>query len=88
MEKIMRGKKAKSLCHAIQKSFDDALENQISLCRKGFKASLNHFKYSPAGSGIFKDGSVWVAFDNSTGDFWIEEFKSKFKAKKWLRRES
>lgn len=41
---------------------------------------------SPLGLYILKDGEQWVAIDNSTGDAWTEEFKSKQEAIDYLKR--
>ena len=38
----------------------------------------------PIGLFYCKDGRVWVAVDNSTGDAWTEEFKSESGARAWL----
>lgn len=82
---IFKGEKAKKICHAIQKSFDDAHDDHCRLYAQGIKTTFNQ-RYSPLGKGYFKDGTTWVAFDNSTGEFWIEEFKSKKKAKRWIKK--
>lgn len=33
----------------------------------------------------YLDGNVYVGIDNSSGDCWVEEFKSKNKCLAWLR---
>lgn len=38
----------------------------------------------PLGLFLQKDGNVFVAIDNSTGDAWTEEFKDRKSAEKWL----
>ena len=38
----------------------------------------------PLGLFLQKDGNVFVAIDNSTGDAWTEEFKNRKSAEKWL----
>ena len=38
----------------------------------------------PAGRFYCKEGRVWVAVDNSTGDAWTEEFPSLAAAMAWL----
>ena len=38
----------------------------------------------PIGLFYCKDGRVWVAVDNSTGDAWTEEFVSESSARAWL----
>ena len=35
--------------------------------------------------GYFRDGAKYVAFDNSTNDCWVEEFRTKIGAEKWCR---
>ena len=35
--------------------------------------------------GYFRDGAKYVAFDNSTNDCWVEEFRTKTGAEKWCR---
>ena len=35
--------------------------------------------------GYFRDGGKIVAFDNSTNDCWVEEFRTKRGAEKWCR---
>lgn len=44
-------------------------------------------RYQPYGRFLAKDGSRWVAVDNSTGDAWTEDFNSKRDAVRWLRGE-
>lgn len=44
-------------------------------------------RYQPYGRFLSKDGSIWVAVDNSTGDAWTEDFISKRDAVRWLRGE-
>ena len=34
--------------------------------------------------GYYKEGGKWVAFDNSTCDCWVEEFKTRKAAIAWL----
>lgn len=34
-------------------------------------------------TGYWKEEGVWVAFDNKTGDCWVEEFRSEAKARRW-----
>ena len=35
--------------------------------------------------GYFRDGAKYVAFDISTNDCWVEEFRTKIGAEKWCR---
>ena len=35
-------------------------------------------------SGYFLEGDVWIAFDNSTKDCWVEEFATKEMAICWV----
>ena len=35
---------------------------------------------------LVHEGDVWVAIDNSTGDAWTEEFKSRSGAVTWLKQ--
>jgi hypothetical protein len=37
--------------------------------------------------GYYLDKNKWVAFDNSTGDCWVEEFESEELALSWLKGE-
>lgn len=34
-------------------------------------------------TGYWKEDGTWVAFDNTTGDCWVEEFKTEAKARRW-----
>nr|WP_299203251.1 hypothetical protein [uncultured Brumimicrobium sp.] len=36
--------------------------------------------------GYFKENDLWIAFDNSTGDLFLEEFKVEVEAVFWLSR--
>ncbi|HLS31080.1 MAG TPA: hypothetical protein VK021_09505 [Flavobacteriaceae bacterium] len=36
--------------------------------------------------GIFKEKDYWIAYDNSTFDFWVEEFKNLGEAICWIER--
>lgn len=38
----------------------------------------------PTGLFYCKEGDIWVAVDNSTGDAWTEEFLSESSARAWL----
>lgn len=42
---------------------------------------------TPLGLFLAKDGRIWVAADNSTGDAWTEEFTRNRRAVRWLRGE-
>jgi hypothetical protein len=35
---------------------------------------------------LIQEGKIWVACDNSTGDAWTEEFKSRTAAVEWLKK--
>lgn len=41
--------------------------------------------HTPRGRFLAKDGRRWVALDNSTCDAWVEEFRCKHQATRWLR---
>ena len=41
----------------------------------------------PLGLFLTREARCWVAVDNSDGNAWTEKFRSKRKAKRWLRRE-
>ena len=40
---------------------------------------------TPCGLFLTKEGRIWVAVDNTTGDAWTEEFSRKRQATRWLR---
>ena len=40
---------------------------------------------TPCGLFLAREGRMWVAVDNSTGDAWTEEFSRKRQAVRWLR---
>ena len=40
---------------------------------------------APLGLFLTREGRIWVAVDNSTGDAWTEEFRWKRQAVRWLR---
>lgn len=40
---------------------------------------------TPLGLFLTKEGHIWVAVDNTTGDAWTEEFSRKRQAVRWLR---
>lgn len=42
-------------------------------------------QYIPRGLFLAKDGCKWVALDNSTCEAWVEEFRHKHQAVRWLR---
>ena len=33
---------------------------------------------------LCQEGDVWVAADNTSGDFWVEDFKTESAARRWL----
>jgi hypothetical protein len=45
-------------------------------------------KYTPYCKGYFKCRSCYVAFDNQTGDCWVEEFRNRLQAMIWLEASS
>ena len=42
--------------------------------------------FHPHGLYLSREGNAWVAVDNSDGHAWTEEFVSRRKAVRWLRR--
>jgi hypothetical protein len=61
---------------------DEFLGTLLESCYTGEGAGLSG--YRPRGLFYKKGETVWVACDNSTGDAWVEEFKTEEKAIKWL----
>lgn len=41
----------------------------------------------PLGLFLTREAHRWIAVDNADGNAWTEEFRSKRRAKRWLRRE-
>lgn len=41
----------------------------------------------PLGLFLTRESHRWIAVDNTDGNVWTEEFRSKRKAMRWLRRE-
>jgi len=39
----------------------------------------------PPGLFLCREGRRWVAVDNSTGDAWTDDFRSKCQAIRWLQ---
>lgn len=75
--KILKGKSAKKRLIQMLDDFDKVISKN--------KKTVIAFKYAPLCKGLFKDKTVYVAFDNSTGECWCEEFKSKNAAKRYLK---
>ena len=42
---------------------------------------------TPLGLFLTREGRIWVAVDNTTGDAWTEDFDRKHQAIRWLRGE-
>lgn len=42
---------------------------------------------APEGKFYCEDNGVWVGCDNSSGDCWVEEFKTEEDVVKWLNNE-
>lgn len=40
--------------------------------------------YEVFSAGFWREGYKWIAYDNTTGDCWVEEFKTMEKAKGWI----
>lgn len=40
---------------------------------------------APKSAGVFQEGGKWIGFDNTSGDFWVEEFDSKEEAISWAK---
>lgn len=58
-------------------------EQSHSMLNAGFESG----KYKPIGKFYTKEGELYIGIDNSTGDAWTEEFKTKASCFKWLRDE-
>lgn len=39
----------------------------------------------PRGLFLFREGGIWIAVDNSTGEEWTEEFRHRRNAVRYLR---
>lgn len=52
-------------------------------------ATLRHVIQTslPLGLSLTREARRWIAVDNADGNAWTEEFCSKGKAMRWLRRE-
>lgn len=48
-----------------------------------------HHEFSSAEKccGYYYTGYAWLAFDNTTGDCWMEEFETEEEAIRWIKRE-
>lgn len=55
-------------------------EQVSSILNAGFETG----KYKPTGRFYTKEGELYTGIDNSTGDAWTEEFKTKASCFKWL----
>lgn len=42
--------------------------------------------YGPPGLYYTKENGIYIGIDNSTGHAWVEEFNSRRKCLKWLKR--
>lgn len=58
-------------------------EQVSSILNAGFETG----KYKPIGRFYTKEGELYIGIDNSTGDAWTEEFKTKASCFKWLEGE-
>lgn len=63
----------------------EAAKKMLNKMLDSFDIKAINFKYSPFCKGLFKKAGAYVAFDNSTGECWTEEFESKKAAKKYLK---
>lgn len=48
----------------------------------GFNIDTHKFP-EPYVTGFYKDGNVYIAFDNLTKNCWVEEFKTARAARRW-----
>ncbi len=39
--------------------------------------------YEVCSVGFWREGDKWIAYDNTTGDCWVEEFKTRVEAKEY-----
>lgn len=52
------------------------------------ETELGAWEYKYKGSfGIFREDNKFIAFDNNTGDCWVEEFETLKDAIEWLNEE-
>ena len=59
-------------------------EEYVELLNSGEGKGGFFNKFEPKGLFILKEGDVFVAIDNSTGDCWVEEFDTEEEAKEYL----
>lgn len=69
MATIYKGKDAKKVCGMI-------------LANENYDTPLNGYDCNSA--GYWKENGKWIAYDNTTGDCWIEEFKRRCEASKYV----
>jgi len=63
-------------------------EEAKKVCDEILNGRTKEGKYlGPFAWGIFEEDEIWVAFDNSGGDMWMEEFYYANQAEEWLVEE-
>ena len=65
----------------------DKMKEIVDLwCDDTIKKKRRH--RAPEGKFYCKDGDTWIGCDNSSGDCWVEEFKTEEDVVKWLNGEN
>lgn len=67
--KIYEGEEAYKVCNMI-------------LANGGYSTPIEG--YDVFSAGFWREGDKWMAYDNTTGDCWVEEFKTRKEAKDWV----
>ena len=66
--KIYEGEEAYKVCNMI-------------LANGGYSTPIEG--YDVFSAGFWREGDKWMAYDNTTGDCWVEEFKTRKEAKEY-----
>lgn len=73
---VYRGGKAQEFCDYLTDSLNDP--------EWATRPMWFHDDMDRHVAGLWQEGDKWVAFDNSSGDNWVEEFKTELDALMWI----
>ena len=70
--KIYEGEEAYKVCNMI-------------LANGGYSTPIEG--YDVFSAGFWREGDKWIAYDNTSGDCWVEEFKTRREAREYCLNE-
>lgn len=68
-------------------NFDMIKKINNEFAKRMLDTGFRNGRYSPVGLFYIYENGLYIGFDNSTGECWVEEFKSLGDCIRWLKGE-